>query len=67
MPAPPSDRGPRGHFLAGPYLDRRSSSREDDAWLEAALADPLSRFIVARGTAQLVHTDPHPGIAYLRS
>ena len=67
MPAPPSDRGPRGNFLAGPYLDRRSSSREDDAWLEAALADPLSRFILARGTAQLVHTDPRPGIAYLRS
>ena len=39
------------NFLAGPYIDRRAESREAPDWREAALADPDTLFLLARGTA----------------
>ncbi|MFN5010079.1 MAG: hypothetical protein ACK5F5_02510, partial [Gammaproteobacteria bacterium] len=39
------------NFLAGPYIDRRAESREAPDWQEAALADPDTLFLLARGTA----------------
>ena len=41
------------NFLAGPYIDRRAESREAPDWQEAALADPDTLFLLARGTAQI--------------
>jgi NAD+ diphosphatase len=53
------------NFLAGPYLDRRALLREDETWHAAARQDPNTLFILARGTAQLVHTRPEPRIAFV--
>ena len=53
------------NFLAGPYLDRRALLREDEAWHEAARQDPATLFMLGRGTAQLVHTEPQPRIAFV--
>ncbi|MFM7626112.1 MAG: NUDIX-like domain-containing protein, partial [Gammaproteobacteria bacterium] len=39
------------NFLAGPYIDRRAESREAPDWQQAALADPDTLFLLARGTA----------------
>jgi NAD+ diphosphatase len=46
------------NFFAGPYLDRRAEAREDPEWIAAAWADTHSRYLVSRGTAQLVSGDP---------
>ena len=58
---------PKGaaNFLAGPYLDRRALLREDDTWHATARDDPDTLFILTRGTAQLVHTQPQPRIAFV--
>jgi NAD+ diphosphatase len=53
------------NFLAGPYLDRRAVLRDDERWYEDALADPQARFVVARGTTQLVLAEARPAIAFL--
>ena len=56
---------PIQNFLAGPYLDRRSTEREAADWHRVALADPHTQFVIARGTAQLLHLEPEPRIAFL--
>jgi len=53
------------NFLAGPYLDRRAMLREDEGWHDAARQDPDTLFLLARGTAQLVLTEPAPRIAFV--
>jgi NAD+ diphosphatase len=53
------------NFLSGPYIDRRAEARDDDRWYEAALADAQTRFLLGRGTAQLVIRQPEPRIAFL--
>lgn len=55
----------RPNFLAGPYLERRAEAREDAAWETAARADPDTRYLVARGTTQLLRATPAPAIAFL--
>ena len=42
------------NFLAGPYIDRRAAAREHADWWEEARGDPQTRYLLARGTAQLV-------------
>jgi NAD+ diphosphatase len=58
------------NFFSGPYIDRRSEAREADSWLADALADPATRYLVACGTAQLMHAgeegSPAARIAFLR-
>lgn len=61
MPAQPSP----DNFLAGPYLDRRGSQRENPQWHEEARRDPATRFVLARGTAQLIALEPRPHIAFV--
>jgi NAD+ diphosphatase len=56
----------RSNFLAGPYLERRADAREDPAWEAAARADPETRYLLARGTAQLLRATSPPAIAFLR-
>jgi NAD+ diphosphatase len=55
----------RPNFLSGPYIDRRAEVREDPGWLEAALSDPATLYMLGRGTTQLVHTKPEPRIAFV--
>ncbi len=53
------------NFLAGPYLDRRTEQRERPQWHEEARLDPTTRFVLARGTAQLIVADLQPRVAFL--
>jgi NAD+ diphosphatase len=55
----------RPNFFSGPYIDRRAEAREDPGWLEAALSDPATLYMLGRGTTQLVRTKPEPSIAFL--
>jgi NAD+ diphosphatase len=55
----------RSNFLAGPYLERRAEAREDPDWEAAARADPATRYLLARGTTQLLRTTSPPAIAFL--
>jgi hypothetical protein len=59
------DHGENPNFFAGPYIDRRTDAREDAAWHAAAASDPATRYVIARGTTQLVRTAPAPHIAFL--
>jgi NAD+ diphosphatase len=53
------------NFFSGPYIDRRSEAREESGWLEVALADPATLYMVAKGTTQLVRIQPEPRIEFL--
>jgi NAD+ diphosphatase len=44
----------RPNFFSGPYIDRCAEAREEAGWREAALADPSTLYVLAKGTAQLV-------------
>jgi NAD+ diphosphatase len=55
----------RPNFFAGPYLDRRADLREDHNWLDAARADPTTRYLLGRGSEQLLSSAAAPGIAFL--
>lgn len=48
----------RPNFFAGPYLERRVEAREDPEWVAAAWADSATAYVVARGTAHLLHGEP---------
>jgi NAD+ diphosphatase len=53
------------NFFSGPYIDRRSEAREESGWLEVALADPATLYMVGKGTTQLVRIQPEPRIEFL--
>ncbi|HEY8508058.1 MAG TPA: NAD(+) diphosphatase [Steroidobacteraceae bacterium] len=53
------------NFFAGPYIDRRAELREMEDWLAAARADASTLYVVSRGTAQLIYTEPEPRIAFV--
>lgn len=53
------------NLFAGRYLDRNAWEREDAAWFEAARRDRETRYILARGTAQLVVHEPAPHVVFL--
>jgi len=53
------------NFFAGPYVDRHSEAREAPDWRAAAAADAATVYVAARGTTQLVGTQPAPRIAFL--
>ena len=55
----------RPNFFSGPYIDRREEAREEPGWLEAALADPATLYLLAKGTTQLVQTKPEPRIEFV--
>jgi NAD+ diphosphatase len=55
----------RPNFFSGPYIDRRAEVREDAGWLEAALSDAATLYMVGRGTTHLVQTKPEPRIEFL--
>lgn len=53
------------NFFSGPYIDRRAEAREQAGWLDMALADPATVYMVGKGTTQLVRTQPEPRIEFL--
>ncbi|MBV8307339.1 MAG: NAD(+) diphosphatase, partial [Gammaproteobacteria bacterium] len=55
----------RPNFFAGPYIDRRAEERERPQWLAEARADPATRYLIAQGTAQLLHGGAEPHVALL--
>ena len=55
----------RPNFFSGPYMDRRSEAREAPDWLEAALADEQTLFVLGRGTTQLLRKEPRPAINFV--
>jgi len=55
----------RPNFFSGQYVDRRSEAREDPDWIAAARADAGSRYLLNRGSTQLVQAAPEGGIAFL--
>ena len=55
----------RPNFFSGAYIDRRTELREHRDWLDRALADPHSQFVLARGTSQLLYAQPQPHIAFV--
>ncbi len=55
----------RPNFFSGPYIDRRSEAREAPDWLEAALADEQTLFVLGRGTTQLLRKEPRPAINFV--
>jgi NAD+ diphosphatase len=46
--------------FADGYLQRRVEAREDPDWLQSALADPGTRFLVSHGTRHLIRREPSP-------
>jgi len=42
------------NFFSGPYIDRRSETRETVSWLSEARSDECTVYLVSRGTAQLL-------------
>ncbi|MBV9697736.1 MAG: NAD(+) diphosphatase [Gammaproteobacteria bacterium] len=54
----------RPNFFAGEYIDRRSEARDDEAWVEAARADPATRYLIGQGSRQLLEAAT-PRIAFL--
>jgi NAD+ diphosphatase len=54
------------NFFAGPYIDRQSDAREVPEWRAQAAADPATRYVAARGTTHLVHTEGALRIAFLQ-
>ena len=57
----------RPNFFAGPYLERRAEAREDPEWVAAAWTDSATSYLVARGTAHLLHGDPPRAALLTRS
>jgi NAD+ diphosphatase len=55
----------RPNFFSGPYVDRRAEAREEAGWLEDALADPATLYLLAKGTTQLIRTQPEPRIEFV--
>lgn len=55
----------RPNFFAGPYLDRRADLRETAGWIEQALADPGTLYVIGRGTTHLLFMEPEPRIAFV--
>jgi NAD+ diphosphatase len=58
--APPMPEPSARNVFAGPYVDRVSGLRRDEAWLAAALADPATRYIPVWRSHSLVRHEPAP-------
>ncbi|HEY4880767.1 MAG TPA: NAD(+) diphosphatase [Steroidobacteraceae bacterium] len=50
---------------AAAALQRRAEARQEPNWVEAARADPATRYLVSRGTTHLVRREPQPQIAFI--
>ena len=57
----------RPTLFSGPFLDRRAELRDDPGWIEAARADPATRYVLAEGPKQLVSVTGSVDVALLRN
>jgi NAD+ diphosphatase len=57
----------RPNFFSGPYIDRRAEERSQADWVRTARDDPSTLYLVARGSRQLIYTQPEPRIAFLEA
>jgi hypothetical protein len=55
----------RPTFFSGAYLDRRTETREQTDWLDSALADPHTQFLLVRDSTPLLFGGPEPRIAFV--
>ena len=55
----------QANFFSGPYIDRRTESREDPDWLTAALADRNTQYLLSQGTRQLLCTGHPAHVAFV--
>ncbi len=55
----------RPTFFSGAYLDRRTEARAQTDWLDSALADPHTQFLLVRDNAQLLFGGLGPRIAFV--
>ena len=55
------DRNP----FSGAWLERRSETRAEAGWVQQALSEPGTRFLVSSGTQHLVRRSPDTAIAFL--
>ena len=46
-------------------LQRRAEARQEPGWLEAAQADPATRYLISRATTHLIRREPRMQIAFL--
>lgn len=51
--------------FSGAWLERRSEARAEPKWAARAQSEPGTRFLVSRGTRQLVRSDDKTAIAFL--
>jgi NAD+ diphosphatase len=56
---------PMSYPAAAAPLQRRAEARQDPGWAEAALADPVTRWLVSRGTTHLIRREPATQIAFV--
>ncbi|HXN11335.1 MAG TPA: NAD(+) diphosphatase [Steroidobacteraceae bacterium] len=52
-------------FPADPFLERRGAMRVAEDWAHAAMIDPATRFLCARGTTHLMQLGPTATIAFV--
>src|SRR5215467_1688443 len=57
----------RPNFFSSSAIDRRAEAREDPNWLQAALSDETTRFVLSRGTTQLLRKEPGAAIEFVSS
>jgi NAD+ diphosphatase len=55
----------RPNFFSSSAIDRRAEAREEPNWLQAAFSDATTRFVLARGTTQLLRKAPLPSIEFV--
>jgi NAD+ diphosphatase len=46
-------------------LQRRAEARQEPGWLDAAHADPATRYLISRATTHLIRREPRTQIAFL--
>jgi NAD+ diphosphatase len=49
-------------LFSGPFIDRRAELRDDPNWIATARADAGTRYLVATGAEQLIHSGAAPDI-----
>jgi NAD+ diphosphatase len=54
-----------GPIPADPFLDRRVATRMAQDWARAAMDDPGTRFLLARGTSHLMQSQPAGTLAFV--
>jgi NAD+ diphosphatase len=63
--AAPMSASPIWYPQAAAQLQRRAEARQEPGWVDAALADPATRYLVSRATTHLIRREPRTQIAFV--